>query len=188
MWASPSERKTKMSISIGATGHLIQGDVLDTNKKHLESVIKHYEPRLYLKWNPTKRQGEGKWELRILPETKSIIDVVKYGGNTYCVVDYRENNFDNHVWDLESLNYSVLDRLRECDTWKHSDYERGKQQRITQFLNKMDLTRESIQDREKANLQSDMLYNLKQDKKILRDFQEKILSGVDPAHLMRYWK
>ncbi len=174
-------------FEVGVTGALIQGDVLDVNTKTLELALKAYDPQLYLKWNPHKRQGMGVWELRRRPAQKTIKETIKYGGNTYCIVDYKENNFEHHVWDLGHLGYDLLQRLKDGDTFTMANYE-GKEHRMTDFLNKMEDARYAKQDREVAQLRQERMYNIMQDKGLLKDFQEKILSGVNPAHLMRFWK
>jgi guanylate kinase len=175
-------------IELGPTGNSIIGDVLDVSKKTLEAHIQHYDPQLYLKWNPTKNHGYGVWELRRRPEKKTIVERVMYKGNTYCVVDYQENNWEHHVKDLPQLNYSLLQWLKDADQWTMSNYDPDRILRLQRHLKHMDEAEQRKKDEQAAKARDDMMYKLKQDKAILNDFREKVVSGVNPAHLMRFWK
>lgn len=177
-----------MEISLGPTGNTVIGDVLDVNRASLEPIIQHYDPQLYLKWNATKNYGYGVWELRRRPDKKTIVSSVVYEGNTYCVVDYKENNWEHHVKDFPCLSYRILEWLKESDQWIMSNYEDNQMLRLQRHLKRMDQTEQKIKDDAVAKARAEMMYKLKQDKSILNDFREKILSGVNPAHLMRYWK
>lgn len=177
-----------MNISIGPTGKTIIGDVLDVRKESLELLVKHYDPQLYFKWNPTKNLGYGVWELRRRPEKKSIVSSAIYKGNTYCLIDYQENNWEHHVKDFPVLSYGILQWLKDSDQWTMSNYSPDQLLRLQRHLKKMDETEQKIKDDGLAKARSEMMYKLKQDKHLIQDFQEKLLSGVNPAHLARFWK
>lgn len=118
-----------MQALVGPTGNTIKGNVLDVRLKPLLRACHDIEPRLYFKWNPNKNSGCGVWELRIRPTEKSKILVSKEDGKKLFLMEYKENDFEHHVKDFSSLNYSILDWLRKHDTfavhkWQdHVEYE-----------------------------------------------------------------
>lgn len=173
---------------MGPTGGTVVGDILDCNKETLERAIQAYDSLLYFKWNPLKQRGHGIWELRRRPDKKTIVSSVVYKGNTYCLVDYKEHDLEHHVWDLPYLGYDLLQRLKDADQFVHSNYESNQHHRMIRHLRLMDEAHFRVKEEAKAKARADMLYNLKQDKGIIKDFQEKLISGVDPNHLMRFWK
>lgn len=176
-----------MKIEMGPTGASIVGDILDVNKKQLERAIQDYDSQLYFKWNPQKQNGWGVWELRRRPALKSIKETIRYGGAVYQVIEYKEHDLEHHVWDLPVLNYSLLQRLKEADQFVMCNYEAGKAHRLSKHI--VDMEDKAFQNKYEAKekARADMLYNLKQDKKIIDDFRERVVSGVDPNHLMRFW-
>lgn len=176
-----------MNFEIGPTGHLITGSVLDVNRKELERKMQQYDSQLYLKWNPQRQQGQGVWEVRRRPEKKSITKVHYFGGNTYVELDYKENDFENLIWRVETLNYQILDRLKETDVWAQVNYDPEHHSRLTKALRDGDHNREAKEDKGLRDARKEAIYKLNQDKSILRDFQEKINSGVNPALLMAFW-
>ena len=177
-----------MKINVGPTGALIKGDVLDVNVRTLERLVKSYDDLLYFKWNPKKRFGMGVWELRRRPAHKSVTQTLCLNGQTYHVLDYKEQDLENHVWDLPHLGYDLLQRLKEADQFLMCNYEVGKELRVSRHNDYMMKKARQVKEEAKAKARADMMYNLKQDKGIIKDFQEKLLSGVDPNHLMRFWK
>lgn len=177
-----------MKIEVGATGNLIKGDIMDVRVESLERQVKHIDDQLYFRWNPRKLYGQGVWELRRRPAAKSIISKVMYRGETYCILDYKENDWEHHVWDLPRLDYSLLERLRDADQWAHSNYDPDRLLRLSRHNQKMGEREFEIKDEIKAKARAEMMYKLKQDKAILKGFQDQILSGVNPAHIGRYWK
>jgi hypothetical protein len=177
-----------MKFEISPTGSLITGDVLDVNKDKLESILQHYDPQLYLKWNGKKNGGWGLWELRRRPAQKSVVDRVIHGGQGYVMLEYKESEWEHHVWDLPILAYNLLDRLKAADQWVMSNYDADQQTRLSRHNQNMTLAEYAVKDKATDKAREDMMYALRQDKQILKGFQEQILSGVNPAHLMRYWK
>lgn len=175
------------NIQIGPTGQTVVGDVLDVNKDTLERLCKQVDSRLYIKWNPTKNNGYGLWELRIRPTHKSIIYKVSYQGNTYCILDYKENGFEHHVKDFQYLSYSILDWLRDADQWAMSNYEPDKLLRLQRYLVKMDDAMYAKKDKAKEKAREDMMYQIKQDKGIIKAYQEALLSGINPNELAKVW-
>lgn len=176
-----------MGISVGPTGTLVTGDILDVNRQSLESAIQYYDPLLYFKWNPNKNKGYGKWELRRRPEHKSIVESIQLSGVGIHKLEYVEYDIANHIFDLTCLNYRLLDKIKASDMWAKIEYN-GKQHRVDNFAKEANTKFYENKDQAKRKMQEDMLYNLKQDKSIIEDFRERLRDGVDPNHLLRYWR
>lgn len=164
------------SFKVGPTGALVQGDVLDVNKHSLELKLKEFDPQLYLKWNPKKRRGMGIWELRRKPEKKTAIYVGEYSGIKLFNVDYLESDLVHHVKDLEYLDYSILNWLKKADTWTIKDYTKNLEQEESDF-----------KDKYLNRAREERLYMMKQERKALNEYKEKILSGVNPNLLGAFW-
>ncbi len=176
-----------MELNVGPTGNLIQGSIFDVSKTKLESLLKRYDEQLYLKWNTKKAAGRGCWELRRRPLNKVVVDSYDMGDYTISRLEYKEIDVENHIWDLPALSYSLLDRLKACDIWDRVDYQ-GKSGRVEKFTRDMEQNYYDHKGRQAEKAHDDLMYGVLQDKKILKDFQERIVSGVDPRHLLRYWK
>ena len=177
-----------MKIEVGPTGYLVRGDVLDCNAKSLDRAVKKYDPQLYLKWRPEKNHGYGQWELRRRPDHKSIVETIQLNGITIHKLQYKEWDIENHVFNLEHLGYDLLDKLKRCDVWSKIGYEKGKTNRVDQFLNTVDKNYNTKKATDKQKNYDEAVYQMKQGKTFLKRFQEDIQSGYNPANLMRYWK
>jgi hypothetical protein len=168
-------------ILMGPTGKLIEGHVLDSAKAPLERALKQYDPQLYLKWNPKKVYGWGCWELRMKPMCKSIVAVEKLGNASIVKIDYKELNVVNHVFDIPFLNYEVLKRVKQADTWtasiKGKNFGRDLEYKEAKIFEKED---------ERANRERD--YMAKQHKREINELKEYILSGHNPYRLADYWR
>ena len=176
-----------MKIEVGPTGSTVQGDVLDVNVQTLERYVKEIDSQLYFKWNPKKLLGYGTWELRRKPAAKSIIEKVTYKGETYCLLDYKENNWENHIWDLPRLDYSLLDRLRAADQWSQSNYDPDRPIRLSRHNQAMINREFEVKDEAKAKARADMVYQLLQDKALIKRFKDDVKSGANPANIARHW-
>lgn len=174
-------------IKIGPTGRTIQGTVYDCNKTSVEKAIQNYDALLYIKWNPTKNYGMGCWELRRRPEQKSIIDTVEYEGTKFHVIEYKELDIVNHVFDLPVLGYHILERLRKSDVWAKADYDGVNQGKLTRLLDRVEETRLKVREDYTKKLEDNALYELKQDRALMNGYREAILSGQNPADIARYW-
>ena len=176
-----------MKISVGPTGAVVKGSVLDVNVRTLTRLVQNYDPLLYFVWNPKKQYRMGVWELWRRPTHKKVKEVVTYKGNSYSIIDYVPHPLENHVWDLPILGYDLLQRLKDGDQFAMCNYEVGKEHRLSRHNEKMTNTALDNKYKAKQKARDDMMYALRQDKSIIKDFQEKLLSGVDPNHLMRFW-
>lgn len=167
-------------ILVGPTGCTIRGTVLDSAVAPLEQKLREYDRQLYFRWNPKKLKGWGCWEVRRKPNEKTVKEVLSYGGNTYVVVDYIENNFDNHIMDVAYLNYDILTKLKRMDTWAVSDH--GKD-----FATEMDRRERDYKEKTEEQAKAERRYNIAQHKSMVRDLMDYTLSGGDPSKIANYW-
>lgn len=168
-------------ISLGPTGGIIRGDVLDVNKTHLERTLKDYDPQLYIKWNPQRLKGWGAWEIRRRPETKTVVDVVVFGGNTYVKLDYHEIDLINGILAVSFLNYNIVAKLQAMDTWKHHG-DKGKN-----FSKNIEYDAAKAQELQEKKAREERNHAAKVYKSEIRDFREYVLSGNNPAEIAKYW-
>lgn len=155
------------------TGNIIVGSVLDCNKKHLEKALKDYDKQLYLKWNPNKNNGVGLWEVRRKPDTLTAVPRWEYKNSIIFELQPVENDLVNHVMDCEALNYNILTRLREMDTW--SAYK---------WVDNMEYEESKSKDRAYAENRANLRYAIKQHKRAFKDLQEHIRSGKSPIEFL----
>ena len=168
-------------IFMSPTGNIIRGHVLDCSVGPLVERLRDLDSQLYVVWNPKKLRGWGLWEIRRHPNMKTVKEVLPYGGNTYVVVDYIENDFENHILDVPYLNYNVISRLKEMDTWTVSrDGET--------FNREMDYRASRRKATEEASALGERRYALKQNKTLIRDLMDYTLSGGDPSQIAHHWK
>lgn len=167
-------------ITVKPTGNVIRGHVLDAAVGPLVERLREYDPQLYVSWNPKKLRGWGLWEVRRRPNTKTIKETVVTGGNTYHVLDYVENGFENHILDVPFLNYLILERLKQMDTWAISTH--GKD-----FTKEMESREEAHTEKMKQAALNERRYELKQQKSAIRDLMNYTLSGGDPSLIANHW-
>lgn len=154
-------------------GKIVQGHVLDANVKEVEKALKAYDSKLYVKWNPKKNKGQGTWEIRREPEKKRLVRICE----GFVELKYVENNMAHHVLDACPLDYRVLKQIKEMDVWAQSYYGKN-------FGKDFESEESDYRETEQARIREDMLYNLRQHRKEWKDFQEYVLSGGNPAHIL----
>lgn len=172
--------------SIGPTGKLIRGHVLDVNKTSLEQALRRYEPRLYLHWNPLKRGGWGCYELRLRPEKKYAVPYGPFMGGQLYVAEYHEIEGEAHVRDVDVLSYDLVKWVSEADTWKYfggADEHKKRMQQILLFEKREAERKQAEQDKARE----DLMYNMMQHKTMIRQYKDLILSGVNPAAIASAW-
>lgn len=163
-------------VKIGPVGKLIEGHVLDVSKTALTRALRDYDKQLYIKWNPKKLRGWGCWEVRRKPEKKTALYHSTHEGVDYYSLEYYELGIISHIMDAAFLNYDLLRKLKEMDTWQVKDWVSELEYRERQYF---------INKHEKDL--KDTKYNLLQERSMIRDFRAAILSGTNPANLARYW-
>lgn len=150
---------------------------MDCAVKPLLRALRDYDPQLYLRWNPNKRDRLGIWEVRRRPEKLSPKEIVEFKGNTYTLLDYVENNLVNHVLDCKTgLNYGVVQKIKEMDTWGDKNWVRNLE---------YDERKHWVGVEDKAL--KEMKYGLKQYKSAAKDLKELVLSGTPLTELARHW-
>lgn len=167
------------------TGSIIKGHVFDCAVGPLQQALREHDAQLYVTWNSRKLHGWGCWEVRRKPELKTIraSDVVTFKGITIAEPKYHELNVVNHVMDVPFLNYSVVSRIKEMDTWNkeqfgHKGKNFGKEAEYLEAKYDEAIDEKSMKERD---------YNLKQLKSEIRDLKEYILSGGNPARIADFW-
>lgn len=83
-------------------GHIITGSIFDCNRSYFERLLKAYWDRLFLGWNPYKKDGRGCWEVWQEPIRKGDLD-----------------DMEHWVADLDYLTPAFIDELRRMDSWEH---------------------------------------------------------------------
>jgi len=165
-------------VFVSPTGKLIQGNVLDVARKPFERALRDYDKQLYVKWNPNKLHGWGCWEIRRRPDTKTVVEVQEWEGNTLVRVDWHENNLVNHILDAAFLNYDQLRKLKSIDTTV-----RG----YSNWISDMEYWEKKEEERQIAAARAARDYAAKQYKSEIRDFKEMVNSGLNPALLADVW-
>lgn len=149
------------------TGKLIVGTVHDCNKKDLERMLKQYDRMLYLRWNPTKNNGVGCWELRRMPEKLTAVPRWQIGDQIVFDLQRVETDMVNHVMDMPCLSYRVLDRLREMDTW----------QQHGSFVDNLEYRENKAREKALEKNREDLRYAVKQYRRAFADLKEEARSG-----------
>lgn len=161
------------------TGNIIQGSVLDIDKRYFERKLKEYEPRLYLKWNPKKNRGFGVWEIRIRPTKKTAIYQCDYQGSKIFTLEYVESDYTHHILDVPVLNMRVFTRLREMDHWENKTLADD-----LDYLSEKALIKAELEEDENRRRY------IRENKKYFREMYEATRSGINPFSLFfgRYKK
>ena len=179
-------------IWVGKTGSVIKGHVLDVSLKPLERKLKDYDSQLYLRWAPKKLKGYGVWEIRRHDNNKTVVDFWEFdagksplgnsGKTTIVQIDWHENNIVNHILDAPYLNYGILTKLKEMDTWNKGIQAHNVVEQAERNL-------DYITAKNKEDARKEMFERAKEFKKEFRDLREHVLTGknkMDVA-LTRYW-
>lgn len=163
-------------ITIGPTGNLVKGSVLDVNSKALEIKLRDYDKLLYLAWNAKKLKGMGCWEIRRQPPQKSAVPKTEFMGQVWFVLEYVENNLVNHVLDVPVLNYDVLGKISQMDTTK-----------VVDWVADLEYKRMKYEEKLKAEEKRELSALYRDNKREMREFKELVASGFNPARISQYW-
>jgi hypothetical protein len=176
-----------MRIEIGPTGSLIKGDVLDSSQKALEAKLRDIDSQLYVTWNPHKFRGYGAWELRRRPDLKYALYQGSFQGTPIYELAYLETGI-NHIKDMAFLDYRILEWVRDADLWTKYGLGREQNSRLEYFKTNIERAEREYKARQKAKARAELKYQILQDRKIVRDFKERIASGLNPGLLGKHWK
>lgn len=170
-----------MNIQISKTGNLIVGHVLDVDKTHLERALRFYDSQLYLKWNPKKNEGNGLWELRRRPNEKTLVVKTMFNGSKIGILEYVESDLINHVLDIPFLNYDILNKLRQMDTWENFKGSRG-------YSNDMDYKRDKHDENAYLELERSQKYRARHDRKLYAEIRERFRSTSPGKRMLDTYK
>lgn len=152
-------------------GNLIVGSIFDCNRKSFSRALKTYDERLYVGWNPLKREGRGCWEVWHRPKLKT--PVLRYhdedSGMKIYTTEYLPNDFENWVADIEFLSYSFLSRIREMDAWSNK-------QLISEHDYQLDEHGRKLRQEEEDSIKQ----AVKNNKQAFRDLLDYTQSGYNP--------
>lgn len=165
-----------MKVQMAPTGKIITGHVLDVSKSALEERMRDIDARLYARWNPFKLNGWGCWEIRVRPWQKTALHECTFQGVDYYSVDYLENDFECHIFDVPYLNYNVLERLRAADTFNTKNW-----------ADNLEYEEKRRNEEARRKEAKETAYNSKQIRSAMRDFREFVRSGGNPSEIARYW-
>lgn len=158
-------------IQVSNLGRTVEGHVLDCNKKELIRLLKNYDSKLYLKWNPNKNKGYGMWEIRRTPNEKTAVYECDYRGAKIFSLKAVENDLINHVLDVPYLNYRVMNRIKEMDAWVNK-----------RLIEDMDYQAEKNLIASELKAEADRKYMIKHNKKYFGQLKQLVQDGYNPAY------
>lgn len=158
---------------VPCAGNTVIGSVLDCNKKYLERALQDYDKQLYLKWNPYKGSGIGMWELRRRPNEKTMVYKTHYKHrgerfNLY-MAEYVESDWINLILEAPILDYTMLTKIREMDTWGHKNW-----------LNDADYAAQKQEEKRMDLEATERKYAIRENKKYASDFRQYVQAGYNP--------
>lgn len=157
-------------IQVSNISKIVHGHVLDVKKDSLERSLKNYDKQLYLKWNPDKNKGHGLWEIRRIPNQKTAVPKTEFQGRVWFELEYVEDDFTNHILDVPYLNYGVLNKLYDMDTWRYQSW-----------IDEMDYQAKRKQENEISRLDSERKELIRENRKYFAELREAVRSGYNPA-------
>lgn len=163
-----------MKIQISNLGNTVQGNLFDCSKRLFIRDLKNYDKELYLKWNPKKLDGLGIWEVWRNPTKKTAIDHGEFMGGRLYTLEYKPNNFEHHVKDLDFLSYDFMNDLRKMDMWADKHY-----------LDKLDNAYDDIEEKAELAEEESIKYAIKHNKKLFKEMHEYTKSGINPLDFFR---
>lgn len=163
-------QKREVPIPHGS-GSIVTGTIFDCNRHYFERLLKAYWSQLYVGWNPFKKQGQGCWEVWQRPIRKTAIlrydDVASE--TRIFTLEYRPNDFEHWVADLDFLDVKFIDKLRKMDSWTNKSL-------VADHDDEFDKYHEQQEQKELDNLK----YVIKHNKQAFRDLLDYTQEGFDP--------
>lgn len=161
----------RKAIPVLPVGHgsIIQGSIFDCNRKSFERRLRDYSDRLYVGWNPFKNEGRGCWEVWHRPSRKTLVFQGKIDGVPFYTGEYKPNDYEHWVADLDYLSYSFITKLVEMDAWENRNLVRDHE-------DKYEAQNERAQKAEDDNIR----YVVKHNKSLFKDLLEYTQQGYNP--------
>lgn len=150
-------------------GWITVGSIMDCNRKNFERLLKDYSESLYVGWNPLKREGKGCWEVWHRPSKKTAVYEGEFEGIQMYSLEYKVSDFEHHVYDLDFLHYSFIEKLRRMDMWANK-----------QFIQQMDDRLEEDQDKLDKVEEDSIKYAAKHYKAEFKKMHEAVQGGINP--------
>lgn len=132
-------------------------------------MLSDIDDRLYVGWNPFKKDGQGIWEVWYRPSKKTATLEAECKYYSISVLEYKPNDFEHWVADLEFLSYDFLNRLREMDMWENKN-----------FIQKMDDRLEEDQEKLNKAEEESIKYAVKHNKKLFSQLKGLAQDGYNP--------
>lgn len=150
-------RTKKTLILHTGIGHIVTGSIHDCNRAYFERLLKQYWDRLFLGWNPYKKEGKGCWEVWQEPINKGEL-----------------HDMEHWVADLEYLTPKFIDELRRMDSWEH------KKQTGLSLVDTMDRKFDDYEDVIQKKEDESIKYAIKHNKKLFRQLKDLAQEGYNP--------
>lgn len=151
-------------------GNIVIGSIHDCNRIKFRKMLRDYSDRLYAGWNPFKKDGQGCWEVWHRPTYKTPVLAYKDdSGLKIWITEYKPNDFEHWVADLDYLSYDFISKLREMDSWENRQLISGHDDKIE----------ESRRKDEQSN-EDNIKYVVKHNKALFRDLLDYTQAGYDP--------
>jgi len=97
-------RRNREPVLPKGPGHTCKGSIFDCNRKTFEKALTDYWDRLFVGWNPYKKEGRGCWEVWQRPIAKTKL-----------------SSFEHWVADLDYLDINFIKKLRSMDAWAYKE-------------------------------------------------------------------
>jgi len=165
-----SRRKREAKFPKGE-GNTVVGTIFDCNRKGFEKALRAYSDRLYLGWNPFKKDGRGCWEVWHRPSRKTATLAYhdEVTGFKLYTADYKPNDYEHWVADLDYLSYDFIQKLREMDSWENKHMIAKHDEEIDSFKQKLDREEEE-----------NIKYVVKHNRQAFRDLLDYTQQGFNP--------
>lgn len=155
-------------------GHLVVGSIFDCNRNSFERALRAYWDKLYVGWNPYKKEGRGCWEVWQKPSKQ--VAKIAYEGEDFHILMLEEEPSDYEHWvaDLDYLSYDFIQKLREMDSWENK-----------QLVANHDDAYEAYFDKLEQEEEDNIKYVVRHNKQAFRDLLEYTKSGFNPLDFFR---
>jgi hypothetical protein len=160
-------------ITVGPTGKLVPGDILDVNVAAFNRALRAYDPLLYTVWNPKKVKGWGCWEIRRRPSMKTAMYQGTHQGTAFYSLVEVDLRSVHHVLDCAFLNYDAIRKIKSMDTWATKSFVDDIEAREAEFTAETE-----------KRAKEEMKYAISQNKSMARDLYEAVRSGISPAQVL----